>query len=79
MADPNEEELLAMLSDPTADKVRRDQIRADILMRDVGRAIAPQVNEILAKLAKQMAADQEPLGPDFEKVWDESTDKLFES
>lgn len=54
-----EAELLAMLQEPTAEKVRRDQIRADILMRDVGRALAPMVNSMLADLSEKIGKDKE--------------------
>lgn len=50
MADDTEAELLAMLREPSAEKVKRDQVRADILMRDVGRALAPLINAHLARL-----------------------------
>jgi hypothetical protein len=53
-----EQELLDMLKEPTVDKVRRDQIKADILLRDVGRALAPLVNDRLAKLAEQIASEK---------------------
>lgn len=49
-----EQELLDILSEPTAEKVRRDQIAADILMQRLGQALAPQVNVMLDRLADQM-------------------------
>lgn len=54
MSDKIEQELLEMLQEPTAEKVRRDQIKADILMQQVGRALAPQINAALDRLAVQM-------------------------
>lgn len=54
MTDDTEKELLEMLKEPTANKVCRDQVRADMLMRDVGRALAPLVNTMLADVQKRM-------------------------
>ena len=53
-----EAELLAMLKEPTVDRVRRDQIKADTLMRDVGRALAPVVNSMLADLAERIESKE---------------------
>jgi len=60
MTDHTEDELLAMLSEPTANKVRRDQARADIALIALGRAFAQLVNADLADLAEKIAADKEP-------------------
>ena len=59
MADEIEAELLAMLQEPTAKRVRREQDRADILMRDVGRALAPMVNAMLADVAKRIESKEQ--------------------
>ena len=59
MTDQTEDELLAMLREPTAERVRRDQARADILMRDVGRALAPVVNSMLADLLEKLDSTKE--------------------
>lgn len=56
--DPIDAELLAMLREPTSDKVQLDQVRADILMRDVGRALAPMVNLMLADLVEKHDIEQ---------------------
>ena len=56
--DPIEAELLAMLQEPTAEKVRREQIKADILMQRVGRAIAPAMNKCFANLAADIESKQ---------------------
>ena len=59
MGDEIEAELLAMLQEPTADRVLRDKIRADRLMLIVGRAIAPQVNAALFELQKKIDQSKE--------------------
>ena len=43
-----EKELLAMLQEPTAKQVRRDQIKADVILQIIGRAMAPAINAMLA-------------------------------
>lgn len=55
-----EAELMAMLQEPTAEKVKREQIRGDVLMRDLGRALAPLVNNILADVEKNLTKSKEP-------------------
>lgn len=50
-----EAELMAfLLTKPTAGAVREDQIKADILMRDVGCALAQFVNSMLADLVEKI-------------------------
>ena len=56
MTNDIESELLAMLSEPTVRRVERDMIRHDVLMRDIGRRLAPVVNALLADVADQIAA-----------------------
>lgn len=56
-----EAELMAMMQEPTAEKVRRDQIRGDVLMRDLGRALAPLVNNMLADVEKNLTKSKEGL------------------
>lgn len=55
--DEIEEAWLAQLLEPTVEEIRRDKIKADILLQQVGRAIAPQVNAALADLAKKAEKD----------------------
>jgi hypothetical protein len=53
-------ELLARLAEPTADKVRRDQVRGDVLLRDLGRTLAPLFNALLADVEKNLGRSKEP-------------------
>ena len=53
-----DEELLKMRQEPTSEKVRRDNIKADILLQQFGRAIAPQINKMLADLAAKIEQKQ---------------------
>ncbi len=59
MGEPIGQELLDMLAEPTAEKVRRDQIKADVLLRDIGRALAPLINVHLANVEKHLAKSKE--------------------
>lgn len=52
--DETEQELLDMLSEPTVERVRRDQINGDILMQRLGQALAPDINAMLDRLADRM-------------------------
>lgn len=56
MDDDIEAKLLAMLKEPTAEKVRRDQVRAELLMRARGRAFELKINAMLADLADKIVA-----------------------
>jgi hypothetical protein len=56
-----EAELMAMLQEPTAEKVRRDQIKADTLMRDFGRALAPLINAHLSNVENDTTKSEEGL------------------
>lgn len=54
-----ESELMAMLQEPTVEKVRSDQIKADMLLRDIGRALAPMINAHLANVQNHLTKDKE--------------------
>jgi|TARA_R110000744_G_scaffold22108_1_gene56802 hypothetical protein len=61
MSDQTEKELLAMLQEPTADKVRREQVGPDVLLRDLGRDLATLINAKLADVEKNLTNSKEEL------------------
>jgi signal transduction histidine kinase len=59
LGDPIEEELRAMLQEPTIEKLLSDQIKSNALMRDVGRTFARLINERLANVEKHLTKAKE--------------------
>ena len=54
-----ERELKDMLRRPTAEQVADDISRQNLLMIELGRALAPKINEALLQLQKSLEVSQE--------------------
>lgn len=59
MGDPIEDELLAILQEPTAVTVQRAQIAHDIAMQKMGLSLAPLIKARMAHLAETLTKSKE--------------------
>jgi hypothetical protein len=51
---------------------------SDYCVACIEAAMEDVTTDAIAKVLRQITREQEPLGADFEKVWDDNVDKLYE-